>query len=782
MGLLADTAIPPSYAHMKELPLDSFDFSELSSPDFKEDAVREEIVKPILDALGYSVSGKYKIQRSKKLRHPFVKTASGKRRITIFPDYILSVDGKHAWVLDAKSPDEQITAGENREQVYFYAIHPDVRAKLYGLCNGKEFVVFAIDESDPVLYFQVSELPKHYRALAALLSPRTFAARPAKISGQLFEADFDYAAAKPLQEIVSEKQRAKRHFGVHPYFTRQAWNVVQEYIKNYTKPGDLILDPFGGSGVTAVEALMLGRRAIHIDLNPLCEFMVKNLIQPIDVDELTEAFDDICGQLRAKLPKSDSQVDAALARYPYPKGIRLPKSSDVEHIEQLFSRRQLAELSFLKALILKQEKQPIRDALLLMFSGLINKVNLTYHSSEGRSEGRGDSAVFRYYRYRLAPEPARIDLIKYFGSRLKKLLAAKAEMAASITSDTVGNAEIRTGSATDLSAIGNETVDYIYTDPPYGAKIPYLDLSVMWTAWLDLDVSDRDYELEAIEGGERRKTKADYSQLIEQSIKEMYRVLKYDRWMSFVFQHKEPAYWHLIVDAAERAGFEYMGTVTQKIGQTSFKKRQHPFTVLHGQLIINFKKARNPQALIKLQLGYETAQLVMQFIEAIIAKNQGATLEEIYNELIVRGMELGFLYNLAKEQTNVAALLHEHFDFNVKKQVYQIRKNTKFKTQIPLQVRVKYYLIAYMRQMQRQDVFPGFDEIILNIMPLLKNGITPEHQTILNVLERVAERVGADRWRLVEDKQLLLDLTDVVVPKKGPRSAVLVESKSKTMQ
>jgi hypothetical protein len=33
-------------------------------------------------------------------------------------------------------------------------------------------------------------------------------------------------------------------------------------------------------------------------------------------------------------------------------------------------------------------------------------------------------------------------------------------------------------------------------------------------------------------------------------------------------------------------------------------------------------------------------------------------------------------------------------------------------------------------------------------MPLLKNGVTPEHQTILNVLEAVGERVGADSWRL----------------------------------
>jgi DNA modification methylase len=754
---------------------DEFDFAELNSPDFKEDSVREEIVKPILDALGYAASGKYKIQRSKKLRHPFVKTASGKRKITIFPDYLFSVDNKYAWVLDAKAPEEEITTGENREQVYFYAIHPDVRVRLYALCNGKEFALFAVDESDPILYFQVSEIAKYRQSLGSLLSPRAFSRRPPKTSRPLFDEEFDYTAAKPLPEIVSNKQGAKRHFGVHGYFTRQPWNVVQEYIKNFTKPGDLVLDPYGGSGVTLVEALMLGRKAIHIDLNPLSEFIVKNLIQPIDKDELVDAFHEVCAQLRNRLPKNEEERERILAEGPYPKGVRLPKSSDVEHVEELFSRKQLAELALLKSLILKQKKQPIRGALLLMFSGLINKVNLTYHSSKGRSEGRGDSAVFRYYRYRLAPEPASIDLIKYFGSRLTKLLAAKAEMAANITSSTVVNAEINTGSATDLTAIGNKTVDYIYTDPPYGDKIPYLDLSTMWTAWLDLRVSDSDYALEAIEGGEHKRSKADYSQLIANSIREMYRVLKFDRWMSFVFQHKDPAYWHLIVETAEKVGFEYMGTVTQRVGQTSFKKRQNPFTVLHGQLIINFKKVKNPQALMKMELGYETTQLIMQFIEAIIARAQGATLEEIYNELIVRGMEFGFLDDLSREQHNVAALLRDHFDYNVEKHIYEIRKNTKFKTQIPLQVRIKYYLISYMKKMQRQDISPRFDDIILNIMPLLKNGITPEQQTIVSVLERAAEQVGDGRWRLLEDNQLKLNLIDALpvdAPKKAPRSVV----------
>jgi DNA modification methylase len=45
--------------------------------------------------------------------------------------------------------------------------------------------------------------------------------------------------------------------------------MVVEYIKNYSKPDDLVLDPFGGSGVAVVEALMNRRKAINIDLKIL---------------------------------------------------------------------------------------------------------------------------------------------------------------------------------------------------------------------------------------------------------------------------------------------------------------------------------------------------------------------------------------------------------------------------------------------------------------------------------------------------------------------------------
>jgi hypothetical protein len=384
-----------------------------------------------------------------------------------------------------------------------------------------------------------------------------------------------------------------------------------------------------------------------------------------------------------------------------------------------------------------------------MFSGLLTKANLTYHTTPSKPQaGQGDSSAFRYYRYRIAPHHVDIDISTYFDLRFKKVRDAKKEMEYFINEKTISNAQILKGTATDLSFIPKESVDYIYTDPPYGKKIPYLDLSAMWNAWLDLEVTEQDYKDEAIEGGEQKKKKSEYNELIAKSIKEMYRVLKYDRWLSFVFAHKDPEFWHLIIDTAENCGFEYVGAVPQKNGQTSFKKRQNPFTVLSGQLIINFRKVRNPRAIMKANLGMDIAEIVMQTIEGIIAKHNGATLEQINDELIIKGLELGFLDLLKKEYTDLTPILMEKFDYDEKTEVFSIKKDTKFSTHIDVRLRIKYYLISYLRRKERENISPHFDEIVLAILPLLKNGSTPQNQTILKVLEDIGEHVGEDCWRL----------------------------------
>jgi predicted type IV restriction endonuclease len=135
-----------------------FDFKLLDSPEFKEDSVREELLVPLLGHLGYSASGEHRIIRSKSLIHPYVYIGTKKHPVHIIPDYLLQFNGQNFWVLDAKAPSENINTGENVEQAFSYAIHKDVRVKLYALCNGKRFVLFHVSKWPPIFEGELAEI------------------------------------------------------------------------------------------------------------------------------------------------------------------------------------------------------------------------------------------------------------------------------------------------------------------------------------------------------------------------------------------------------------------------------------------------------------------------------------------------------------------------------------------------------------------------------------------------------------------------------------------------
>ncbi|MDB2556048.1 type I restriction enzyme HsdR N-terminal domain-containing protein, partial [Flavobacteriaceae bacterium] len=151
--------------------LEHFDHKLLQNPEFKEDSVREEIVVPIIKGLGYSANKPNQIIRSRNLIHPFVAIGSQKKKIYIIPDYLFEVNEKPTWILDAKSPSESLIKSKNIEQAYSYAMHPEVRARFFSLCNGREFVLYSVDDFKPLLQFQMQALPLYWENMKAILAP-----------------------------------------------------------------------------------------------------------------------------------------------------------------------------------------------------------------------------------------------------------------------------------------------------------------------------------------------------------------------------------------------------------------------------------------------------------------------------------------------------------------------------------------------------------------------------------------------------------------------------------
>ncbi len=86
----------------------------------------------------------------------------------------------------------------------------------------------------------------------------------------------------------------------------------------------------------------------------------------------------------------------------------------------------------------------------------------------------------------------------------------------------------------------------------------------------------------------------------------------------------------------------------------------------------------------------------METIESVIAMHDGATLEQINDELVIRGLELGFLDILAKQYADLTPLLMQSLDYDKQTKRYHSRNDRKFKTHILLELRVRYFIVSYL--------------------------------------------------------------------------------------
>lgn len=110
---------------------------------------------------------------------------------------------------------------------------------------------------------------------------------------------------------------------------------------------------------------------------------------------------------------------------------------------------------------------------------------------------------------------------------------------------------VSTSSASDVR-IPDQSVDYIFTDPPFGGNIIYSELNFMWEAWLRVFTNQTP---EAIVSDIQKKDLLQYQLLMEQCFGTYYRVLKPGRWMTVLFHNSSNAVWAAIQSALERAGF-----------------------------------------------------------------------------------------------------------------------------------------------------------------------------------------------------------------------------------
>ena len=387
--------------------------------------------------------------------------------------------------------------------------------------------------------------------------------------------------------------------------------------------------------------------------------------------------------------------------------------------------------------------------------------NRTFISAKGRKESRGGSSIFSIYRYKVAKRTVELNPWTIFSGRFKKLVACKKETNQLIGGHAGGssNARFIKGYAQKLTEhVEPESVDYIFTDPPYGAHIAYLDLTRMWDAWLGFSTTNEDRREETIESGDLNLSSAHFKRNLAEGIAQMFKVLKYDRWMSLVFHHREPAMWNAVVKAAEAAGFEYVNTVAQPLNVIwSMHKKKNFLTVVSGELILNFRKVRNPRTLAIASVGNDAVSLIKDSAELSIVQGNGATTDVIYTDVIPKLLENGLLGEVSSKIGDITPILHQEFDYDVEEKIWRLKPGRKLGSHILLEHRIRFYVTDFLNQEARMGKRSTIDEIVLSILPKLKNGVQPTKQLIMDEMRKIATPVEGKYWALWDDPQQLFE-------------------------
>ncbi|WP_445630202.1 DNA methyltransferase [Nostoc sp. DSM 114167] len=182
-------------------------------------------------------------------------------------------------------------------------------------------------------------------------------------------------------------------------------------------------------------------------------------------------------------------------------------------------------------------------------------------------------------------------------------------------------AVITTGTAAQ-QGLPDNSIDYIFTDPPFGENIYYADLNFLVESWHRVYTNA---EPEAIVDKAKGKGLTDYQKLMQSCFAEYHRVLKPGRWMTVVFHNSRNAVWNAIQEAMLASGFVVADVRTLDKQQGSY--RQITSTAVKQDLIITaYKPSKQLEQNFQLKIG--TEETAWEFIRnhlrqlpVFIAKN-----------------------------------------------------------------------------------------------------------------------------------------------------------------
>lgn len=239
----------------------------------------------------------------------------------------------------------------------------------------------------------------------------------------------------------------------------------------------------------------------------------------------------------------------------------------ITHAHQFYTSRNLLILS-------DAWKSALNKGIQWAISGILNYINKKQSYTGG---GGGMPGVL--YIASLVQEKNFIDVLE---RKLKSLIKVLPALSKIRERNLCG-----IQSTSDLSkTVEENSIDYVFIDPPFGANIMYSEGSFLWESQLSLWTNQKS---EAIESTYQKKKIEDYRSLMTSCFDELYRILKPGGWMTVEFSNTQSSVWNSIQTALADAGFVVANVSALDKKQGGFKAVTTPTAVKQDLVISAYK-------------------------------------------------------------------------------------------------------------------------------------------------------------------------------------------------
>lgn len=206
--------------------------------------------------------------------------------------------------------------------------------------------------------------------------------------------------------------------------------------------------------------------------------------------------------------------------------------------------------------------------------------------------------------------------------------------------------------------VSSNSIDYIFTDPPFGSNLMYSELNYLWESWLKVFTNNNS---EAIINDVQLKGFTEYKELMISNFKKMYHVLKPNRWITVEFHNSQASVWNAIQDAITKAGFIVAQVTVLDKKQGSFKQVTSSGAVKNDLIINAYKPKQRFEELFLKQAG---VGLERDFIEQhlnhlVVEPNIERSEQMLFSKMLAHYVQHGYEIKLNAKQ--FYTLLRDNF-------------------------------------------------------------------------------------------------------------------------